>query len=71
MGVNLAGVEVILKLLEDMEETRRDLEEQLNEYVADAEQRIRNMMENSNVPMRRDESLLPVPRIRYKKSVEL
>src|SRR5580698_11616092 len=36
MGVNLAGVELILKLLDDMEDVRKDMERQLEEYVSDA-----------------------------------
>ena len=71
MGVNLAGVEVILRLLEDMEGLRQDVEQQMTEYVRDAEQRIRHMMTNPNAPIRRDETLLPVPNIRIRKSVEI
>ena len=71
MGVNLAGVEVILRLLEDMEGLRQDVEQQMTEYVRDADQRIRHMMTNPNAPIRRDETLLPVPNIRIRKSVEI
>ncbi len=71
MGVNLAGVEVILRLLEDMDETRRDLERQLKEYVEDAERRIYHLMSQSSSPVRKDEPLLPVPNIRLKRSVDL
>jgi MerR family transcriptional regulator/heat shock protein HspR len=67
MGVNLAGVELILRLLDDMEEMRRDMESQLREFIQEAEQRIQNLMANSNVPMRKDESLLPVPDIKIKR----
>src|SRR5262245_36506590 len=67
MGVNLAGVEVILRLLDELEETRRDLEQQLQEYVTEAEQRIVTMFGNSQVPLRKDESLLPVPNIRVRR----
>ena len=66
MGVNLAGVELILRLLEDMDEMRRDLEQQMMDYMQDAERRIQAMMTNSNVPMRKDESLLPVPNIQIR-----
>ena len=64
MGVNLAGVELILRLLDDMEDMRKDMEQQLSEYVAEAERRLSTMMAHSNVPMRKDESLLPVPNIK-------
>lgn len=71
MGVNLAGVELILRLIDDMEEMRRDLEQQFAEYVQDAEARIRAMMENPHAPIRKDETLLPVPNLRPRKRVEL
>jgi MerR family transcriptional regulator/heat shock protein HspR len=61
MGVNLAGVEVILKLLDDMEDSRRDMERQFQLYVQEAERRISQFMANSNIPLRKDEKLLPVP----------
>jgi MerR family transcriptional regulator, heat shock protein HspR len=70
MGVNLAGVEVILRLLDEMEETRRDMERQLKEYMEEAERRIAHLS-NSNMPMRKDESLLPVPNIKIRKRVDL
>ncbi|HTQ09904.1 MAG TPA: helix-turn-helix transcriptional regulator [Fimbriimonadaceae bacterium] len=66
MGVNLAGVELILRLLDDMEDMRRDMEQQLREYVFEAEQRIQQIMASSNVPMRKDATLLPVPDIKIK-----
>jgi MerR family transcriptional regulator/heat shock protein HspR len=71
MGVNLAGVELILRLLDEMEEMRRDMEQQFEEYVSDAEKRIVQMMGRSNVPMRKDQTLLPVPNIRPRQRVEL
>ncbi|MCO5295432.1 MAG: helix-turn-helix transcriptional regulator [Fimbriimonadaceae bacterium] len=66
MGVNLAGVEVILRLLDEIEEIRNDLEQQMIEYVKDAERRIQDMAANSSMPIRKDESLLPVPNIRLR-----
>lgn len=66
MGVNLAGVEIILRMLDDMEEMRRDLEGQFEEYRLEAERRIAHLLAHSNVPIRRDESLLPIPKIRFK-----
>jgi len=71
MGVNLAGVELILRLLDDMEDMRRDMEQQLREYVIEAEQRIQQFMANSNVPMRKDATLLPVPDIKIKPKTAL
>lgn len=71
MGVNLAGVEIILRLLDDMEEMRQDLEVQLEEYVTEAERRIAALLENPKTPIRRDERLLPVPNIRPRRSVDL
>lgn len=67
MGVNLAGVELILRLLDDMEDMRQDMERQLREYMIEAEQRIKQFMANSNVPLRKDETLLPVPDIKIKR----
>ncbi|HVT14459.1 MAG TPA: helix-turn-helix transcriptional regulator [Fimbriimonadaceae bacterium] len=67
MGVNLAGVELILRLLDDMEDMRREMEQQLREYVVEAERRIQQFMANSNVPLRKDETLLPVPEIKIKR----
>ena len=71
MGVNLAGVELILKLLQDMEEMRGDLERQLAEYMQEAERRIHEALANPTVPIRKGEALLPVPNLKIKKSVEL
>lgn len=71
MGVNLAGVEVILRLLDEMEEVKRDLEKQLADYVKEAERRIQQLMANPNVPLRKDESLLPVPNIKIDKKIDL
>ncbi|MDR3692360.1 MAG: MerR family transcriptional regulator [Fimbriimonas sp.] len=67
MGVNLAGVELILRLLDDMEDMRKDMERQLEEYVTEAERRIVHMMDSPKTPVRRDERLLPVPNIRLRK----
>lgn len=64
LGVNLAGVEVILKMLDNMEEMRADMQHQFESYRRQAEERIHSILANSNVPLRRDEPLLPVPNIR-------
>jgi MerR family transcriptional regulator/heat shock protein HspR len=71
MGVNLAGVELILRLLDDMEDMRRDMEERLRDYVQEAEKRMRQFMVNSNVPLRKDESLLPVPDMTIKRKTAI
>jgi MerR family transcriptional regulator/heat shock protein HspR len=71
MGVNLAGVEIILRLLDDMEEMRRDFEGQLEDYVNEAERRIINLLDNPKTPIRRDERLLPVPNIRPRMKIDL
>lgn len=63
LGVNLAGVEIILRLLDEMEESRKDMERQFEQYVEEAERRISQMMSNTNVPARRDQKLLPVPNV--------
>src|SRR5436309_15456911 len=67
LGVNLAGVEIILRLLDEMEETRKDFERQFEQYVEDAEQRMAQMMSNPASPVRKDEKLLPVPNIKIKR----
>lgn len=71
LGVNLAGVEIILRLLDEIDDMRRDVEQQMGAYVEEAERRLASMMSNSNVPIRRDESLLPVPNIQIRRRVEL
>lgn len=71
MGSNLAGVEIILKLLDEMEELRVDFERQFDEYVREAESKMQQYMANSNAPIRRDERLLPIPKIRVRKSTKL
>ncbi len=72
MGVNLAGVDLILRLLDDMEDLRKDFEVQMTAYIEDAESRIVQMMSgNPSVPIRKDQSLLPVPNFRLRKRVDL
>lgn len=67
LGVNLAGVEIILKLLDQMDEVRQEMEQSFEEYRIEAERRLQQLMTNSNVPLRKDEPLLPVPKVRWKK----
>lgn len=67
MGVNLAGVELILRLLEQMDEMRSEFERQYGDYVSEAERRIQHLLSNSNIPIRKDESLLPVANFKIKR----
>ncbi len=71
MGVNLAGVELILKLLDEMEAQRQEFEEQILEYRDEVERRMNHMMSGSSTPIRRDENLLPTPNIRIRRRVDL
>lgn len=71
MGVNLAGVEVILRLLDQMDDMKSDLELQLNEYIEEAERRIAMFAQNSSVPLRKNDTLLPVPKLRARTNIEV
>lgn len=64
LGVNLAGVEIILRLLDDMDSMRTDFEDQIKEFVKDVEARMQAYMANSNAPIRPGTSLFPVPKVR-------
>lgn len=64
LGVNLAGVEVILRLLDDMEEIKRGAETQFEEYRREVERRIAQMHFGGSAPVRRDETLLPAAVLR-------
>lgn len=67
LGVNLAGVEIILRLLDQMEEQRQEMEAQFEEFVREAERRIEAILRNSNAPMPRDGNTLPVRRPEWPK----
>lgn len=71
MGVNLAGVELILRLLDDMDELRRDMETQFRDYIEDAERRIQSFMENKHIPLRKDERLLPIPEVKLRRTTTI
>lgn len=71
MGVNLAGVELILRLLDEMEDMRRDMEVQFQEYIEDAERRMAQYVQNPSTPLRKDERLLPVPNFRRRAGIDL
>lgn len=62
MGVNLAGVEIILKLLDEMEDQRAEMEENLEKYIAEVEQILIQSSINSNSPAKIDGTRLPVPK---------
>lgn len=70
LGVNLAGVDIILKLLDDMDDIRNEFEQQFIEFARDAELRMTAMSKNSNAPIRQDSPLVPVPQIKIKRRFE-
>ena len=67
MGVNLAGVEIILRLLDDMEDMRGDYEKQISDYIQQVETDLVARFANSNAPIRTDGSLLPIPKFNIRK----
>jgi len=67
VGVNLAGVEIILRLLEEMDAMRQDMEQQFEDYRREAEERVMKLLANTNLPVRKDEQLLPTPRWTWKR----
>jgi MerR family transcriptional regulator/heat shock protein HspR len=71
MGVNLAGVELILRLLDEIDEQRRDMERQMEDYVRDVEVRVQQLLKSPNVPLRKDETLLPTPVVRRREKVDI
>lgn len=71
MGVNLAGVELILRLLDDMDQMRVDFEQSMNEFREEAEKRLQQILANPNMPIRRDETLLPAVKLKVERRVEL
>ncbi len=67
LGVNLAGVEIILRMIDEMEDLRLDMEHQFEEYRREAERRIEHLMSNSNVPLRKDAQLLPAMSVKFRR----
>lgn len=67
LGVNLAGVEIILRLLDDLEDMRVDFESQMQDFAKDVELRMQSMVANSNAPVRQDAPLVSVPQIRVRR----
>lgn len=66
LGVNLAGVEIILRLLDDMDGMRQQMERTFEEFRAEAEAKIQHLASQSNLPIRKDEQLLPTPKLEFK-----
>ncbi len=62
MGVNLAGVEIILKLQEAMEDLEREFEEEFRRMVIEMEERMRAIQANPNAPIPFN-AAYPVPRL--------
>ena len=71
LGVNLAGVEIILRLLDDMEDLKRGAETQFEEYRREVERRIAQMNFGVSAPVRRDETLLPAAVLRLVPRTEI
>ena len=67
LGVNLAGVEIILRLLDDLEDMRVDFEAQMQDFAKDVELRMQSMVANSNAPVRQDTPLVPVPQVKVRR----
>ena len=63
LGVNLAGVEVILKLLDDIDNMKLEFENQLSDYQRDIEFRLQSYFSNSNAPIRADSPSFPIPKV--------
>lgn len=67
MGVNLAGVEIILKLQDMMDEMQNDFEREFADFVKQVEVRWMAQASNSQAPIRADQPLFPVPHINRRK----
>lgn len=67
LGVNLAGVEIILKLLDDMDEMRGEMERQFEEFRREAERKLQEMASHSKLPVRKDDQLLPMLNLQWKR----
>lgn len=68
LGVNLAGVEIILKLLDDMDDLRNDLELQVEQYRLKVEEVVQELTKNTSLPVRTDQSLVPKPQIQWRRT---
>jgi MerR family transcriptional regulator/heat shock protein HspR len=66
LGVNLAGVEVILRLIDEMDRLQQDFEETFSELQREMEKRLAAILKNSKVPVPVDQST-PILRFRPEK----
>ncbi|HWP30498.1 MAG TPA: MerR family transcriptional regulator [Fimbriimonadales bacterium] len=66
LGVNLAGVDVILNLLDQFEEMRSEMEREMQNYVQEVERILAAYMRNPSAPVRKD-GTLPIPKLKFKK----
>ncbi len=71
LGVNLAGVEVILRLLDQIEEYRAGMERELENYIKEVERRLSAIAHSPNAPVPTDGSIIPVPKFRFRKPPEI
>jgi MerR family transcriptional regulator, heat shock protein HspR len=71
LGVNLAGVEVILRLLEDMDSMKEEFELKFTEYIKEVESRLQAYMANSNAPIRTDAPAFPIPIVEVHRKTDL
>jgi MerR family transcriptional regulator/heat shock protein HspR len=71
LGVNLAGVEVILNLLDQIDEMKAEMETQMADFVREAEDRINALLHDATTPVRKGERLLPIPRIVLRRKIDL
>ncbi len=65
MGVNLAGVEIILRLLDDMDLLRDEYQSRMDGYVRDVESFLAEAFKNSQAPVRSGGSIIPVPKAEF------
>lgn len=71
LGVNLAGVEIILRLLDDMDQMRLDMESQFEDFRQEAERRIQHLMSNTNLPARKQDQILPHAELRFTRRIDV
>lgn len=61
MGVNLAGVEVVFRLLEQMEELRAEMKKTMDQQLKEVRESMRRQMEEMERELDRMRSLLSIP----------
>lgn len=68
LGVNLAGVEIILRLVDEMESMKDQMEQELTNYQQEVEERVKNLLKGTTHGLiKKEDSLLPAPRMQWKK----